>query len=408
MYSTTVTQTAIAEADPVGTNKAHEPAGPLSLQTLISANESPLVTATAEMDRPQSRDGFLDFYGLRENPFSDSVNPAYFYRTAGHEEACILQMLAVRHNISLGLVTGPSGSGKTLISQLILQQLDPQHHQAVLVLVTPGMSRTALLSEILSELGLPLPGGQFVPIHDLLHLLSDHIIELHGRGRKLVILIDECQFLSAENLHLLRTISNIEIPQRKLTTCLLFAEERFLKRLEHPSFESLRSRMYLRSELKPLTAGETGQYVKFRLLVAGRSEALFTESALTALHGVSEGIGRRINKLCMLALVDGYLQRHRFLDDPCIAAAAARFWGCGAAKAGGRDAVMTTRKSKTLLRLGRYNRPSLHDDARRLPASGSCSAEDRDAEAILLAAEPGRRSHGTVPVAHRGAVRHAW
>lgn len=267
---------------------------------------------------------FLRYYGLQEMPFSDAVNPRYFYKTDGHDEAFIRLMLAIRHDISLGLVTGPSGSGKTLLSQLILQNLDPARHEPALVLVTPDMSKTSLLRAILAELELAAPEGAFVPGQEMVSLLQNHVIDLHRQGRKLVVLVDECHFLSSDSLHMVRTISNMEIPERKLATVLLFGESRFLKRLENPSYESLRNRMYLRSELQPLDLNDATQYVKFRLMVAGRMDDLFDEGAFAALHEWSGGVCRRINKLGTLALLDGFLRRQPIVDASLVRAAAAR------------------------------------------------------------------------------------
>jgi general secretion pathway protein A len=276
--------------------------------------DAPEKAASAPLTIVGQAGDFVDFYSLADNPFSDAVNPAYFYKTDLHEETYMRMMLAVRHNISLGMVTGASGTGKTLISQMLLQNMDASFQVPAVILVSPGMSKTALLRAVLSELSLPIPEGPFVATQQLLTLLGDYIIQLHGRGKKLVLLIDECHFLSADSLHVLRTLSNIEVPDRKLVTCLLFAEDRFLKRLEHPSYESLRNRMYLRSELLPLNASECEQYIKYRLLVAGRPEPLFDADALAALHRYSGGICRRINKLCMLALIEGFLRRKQTLN----------------------------------------------------------------------------------------------
>jgi general secretion pathway protein A len=261
---------------------------------------------------------------LQENPFSDSANPRFFYRTEVHEEACIRMMLAVRHNVSLGLVTGRSGTGKTLVSQVILKELTPDRYVPALVLVSPAMSRTALLREILGELRVPAPEGPFVRTQELLRLLHERVIDEHGKGRKIVLLIDECHFLSAESLHIIRTISNIEVPDRKLTTCILFAEDRFLQRLEHPGFESLRTRMYLRGELTPLTGEPCAQYVKFRLLVAGGSDELFSVGALGAIHRHAGGICRRVNKIGMLALVETFLRGRSRITEETIETCAAK------------------------------------------------------------------------------------
>jgi general secretion pathway protein A len=266
---------------------------------------------------------FVTYYGLKENPFADSVHPAFFFRTESHAEAFRSMMLAVEFRASLGMITGHSGTGKTLVSQLLLQHFDDPKYCVVLVLVTPGLSKTGLLREILSELDLPLPVG--VPrVQDLVKQLSNHIIELHEQGQRLVIIVDECHLLSADCLHMVRTISNIETPQEKLTTCLLFGESRLLQRLDHPGYASLNNRIYLRSELQPLTPGEVEQYVKFRLMTAGRFDEIFTLPALAALHEMSGGICRNINKLAMLCLIAAADRRTGMVDETTVRSAARR------------------------------------------------------------------------------------
>ncbi len=299
---------------PAGGNPLDEPS---PLADLIGTPEpfesAPAVEPQASPPMP----GFLGFFGLRINPFSDSVNPEFFYKTDAHDEAFIRMSLAIENEISLGLVTGISGTGKTLISQLLLRNMDPAKYAAVLVLVSPNMSKTALLREILSELEIEIP-ADMISTQEMLKLLSHQIIDLYEKGRKLVILVDECHFLSAESLHLIRTISNIEIPEKKLSTTILFGEQRFMKRLEHPSYESIRNRMYLRSELPPLSAADCAQYVKFRLLVAGRDAELFDDNALSAIALDSGGICRRINKLCMLSLLEAYRLKQPIIGEPVI------------------------------------------------------------------------------------------
>jgi general secretion pathway protein A len=122
----------------------------------------------------------------------------------------------------------------------------------------------------------------------------------------------------------IRTISNIETPQEKLTTCLLFGESRLASRLEHPSYASLRNRIYMRSELQPLSAAEAAQYVNFRLMTAGRLDELFTEPALKAIHEHAGGICRSVNKLAMLSLIEGADRRSSVIDEAIVHAAAKR------------------------------------------------------------------------------------
>ncbi|HEY3901375.1 MAG TPA: AAA family ATPase [Chthoniobacter sp.] len=266
---------------------------------------------------------FMSFYGLKENPFADSVHPAFFFRTDGHAEAFRSMMLAVEFRASLGMVTGPSGTGKTLVSQLLLQQFEAPKYRVVLVLVTPGLSKTGLLREILSELDLALPVG--IPrVQDLVKQLGNHIIELHEQGQRLVIIVDECHLLSADCLHMIRTISNIETPQEKLVTCLLFGEARLSQRLDHPSYASLNNRIYLRCELRSLDLPEVAQYIKFRLLTAGRLDPLFSEPALAVIHELSCGICRNVSKLAMLSLIEAADHRAAMVDENLVRLASRR------------------------------------------------------------------------------------
>ena len=284
---------------------------------------SPIAPAPAPSATESEREfslvaDFLKFYGLRENPFADSIQPRFFYRTESHADAFRNMMLAVDFEASLGLVTGTSGAGKTLISQLLLDQLPSTRYCVALVLVTPGLSRSGLLQEILSELSVALPVGT-PRVQDLLRLLSNQIMNLHEHGKRLVLIFDECHFLSAECLHVIRTISNIETIDRKLTTSILIGESRLLQRLTHPSFESLRNRIYLRSELQCLKVEESAQYLKFRLMTAGRFANLFTEAALVALHEATGGNCRRLNKLAMLAIVTGAREGRHAIDESIVA-----------------------------------------------------------------------------------------
>ena len=312
-------------ADPGGPLAALSPL-PLSvdpLEELINAEPpAPAIPSVSVVPFVVPGD-FLSAYGLRENPFADCVHPAFFFRTEGHGEAFRSMMLAAEFKTSLGLVTGPSGTGKTLVSQMLLQHFEESKYRTILVLVTPGISKTGLLREILAELGLALPVG-IAHVQDLMRSLSNHIIELHEEGRRLVIIIDEAHLRSADCLHLVRTISNIEIPEQKLSTCLLFGESRLAQRLEHPTFASLQNRIYLRAALEPLTVAESGQYVKYRLMTAGRLHDLFTPTALETLHTWSKGIPRSLNKLAMLSLVEGALRGAATIDEAIIEAAAKR------------------------------------------------------------------------------------
>lgn len=244
----------------------------------------------------------LKHFRLSSHPFADSVNPSFFFRTEAHEEAFLAMKQCIDDNVALGLTTAISGTGKTLLTQVLLQELDPERCQSLLVLAYPGMTRTALLREISLELGLedvPSRGGA----HKLITCIQQHIIDLYLRGVRLVVIIDEVHFLKPDALHILRTLSNIEIPDQKLVTVLLFGEQSFLRKMKNPTYRSIFSRMFVRTEIRPLRYDEVVQYVKFRLLVSGGRPAIIGEDAMDELFERSKGIPREINRICHNALI---------------------------------------------------------------------------------------------------------
>ena len=288
------------------------------LEKLVASPERMSPARSFDILALEDEGDYKGFYGLYQNPFSDAVNPEFFYKTNAHDDALIRMKIAIRNDISLGLVTGGSGTGKTLISHILLSELSGLRFQPAVILVSPGMSKTALLREILTEVDLEAPRGSFVRAQHLLHILHQHIMELYARGRKLILIIDNCHFLSSDSLHLLRTLSNIEVPEHKLATCLLFAEERFVRRLAHPSYESLRNRIYLHSQLEPLNEHDTEQYLNFRLMKAGRIDPLFDKSAIKVIHGLSGGTCRRINKVALLSMIEGTMTRSTTISDELV------------------------------------------------------------------------------------------
>jgi general secretion pathway protein A len=242
-------------------------------------------------------------FGFRENPFLDNVNPQYFFRTQAHEDAYIKMKKCIEEHVAVGLTTALSGTGKTLLTQILLTELDPRRHEPVLVLAYPGMTKTGLLRDLATELQLgPLPPR--APLHMLMAPIQERIADLYQSGRKLVVIIDECHFLGVDALQMVRTLSNVELPERKLVTILLFGEDSFLDKMSRPQYASIFNRMFVRARLRPLDAAETEQYVKFRCLVSGGTPQIFRPDFHARCHGLSGGVPREVNRLCHGALFE--------------------------------------------------------------------------------------------------------
>ncbi len=259
----------------------------------------------------------IKFYKLNVNPFLDSVNPELFFRTPIHEDAYLKMKKCIEDDISIGITTAVSGTGKTLLTQILLSELDPRKYKPIIILVYPQISKTGLLKEILSELNVEnIP--QRATVHQLVMQIQNEIFELYKNGIKLIILIDEVHFLDGDSLHILRTLSNIEIPEKKLVTILLFGEESFLDKLNNPKYKAIFSRMFIRASLKPLNQNEVEQYIKFRCLMSGGSPNLFDRKTFPVIWKKSAGIPREINRICHNALIQAASDSILQIDESLI------------------------------------------------------------------------------------------
>jgi type II secretory pathway predicted ATPase ExeA len=276
--------------------------------------------AAAALDKESlSTLDLLHYFGCTENPFGDSENLRYFYKSKEHWDIYQKMKMSVEQNISLAMVCGQSGSGKTLITQLLLMNLDQSKYQTIVVLVSPGMTKSALLKEILLELELGHKLKNASQTYDMIRLLQDYVIGLYQQGKRLVIMIDEAHFLEASSLHILRTISNIELPEMKLVSILLFTEEIFLRRIKHESYNSLRNRMYVQEELLPFDLAEMKEYIRFRIRTAGGDpNALFEADTYPIIHIATSGLAREINNLCFNALTEAYLNKQKTITNKIL------------------------------------------------------------------------------------------
>ena len=105
---------------------------------------------------------------------------------------------------------------------------------------------------------------------------------------------------------------------------MLFAEDSFLKRLQHKSYQSLASRIACHVQLLPMDRDQTEQYVKFRLLVAGGKATIFTKEAFDLVFAHTHGVARLVSRLAATAMQEAYLDDVPVIDSERVKKALAR------------------------------------------------------------------------------------
>jgi len=104
-------------------------------------------------------------------------------------------------------------------------------------------------------------------------------------------------------LETVRLLSDFETPEAKLLHIILVGQPQLAKQLGCPQMSQLLQRIPMMNFLRPLEPREVTEYIDHRLRVAGYSgPQLFTTSALERIAELSNGVPRKINRICFNAL----------------------------------------------------------------------------------------------------------
>lgn len=257
----------------------------------------------------------LEFYGLTEPPFSNSVDIKYFFESEQHSQALIRLKYAVDTSKGLGVVVGGPGTGKTTLARRMLDELDEEKYEAaLLVVIHTSVTTDWLMKKIAMQIGIENPADSKI---EILSQLYTRLMEIYESGMKAVVLIDEVQMLqSREIMEEFRGILNMEGPEGKLISFVMFGlpELEDVLALDEP----LQQRVAVKYKLVGLDEDLTSNYIKHRLQVAGSEEEIFTTEAITAIHHYTKGVPRLVNTVCDNAVFEGSLIKQKPISKEVI------------------------------------------------------------------------------------------
>jgi general secretion pathway protein A len=253
---------------------------------------------------------FLDFYGLREQPFGVTPDPRFLYLSPAHREALASLYYGVEAERGFLALIAKPGLGKTTLLFHLLEKLR-RNARTVFLFQTQCNSRE-FMRFLLAELGVEGPDQDFVHLHEQFNKM---LLAESRAGRRFIVVIDEAQNLDASVLETVRLLSDFETPQAKLLQIILSGQPELAEKLASPRLAQLRQRVSLLNRLAPLSVEESGRYIQHRLRVAGYcGEPLFAAPALKAIAQFSAGIPRNINNCCFNALSLGFALGQKVVD----------------------------------------------------------------------------------------------
>lgn len=268
---------------------------------------------------------YTNFFGLSEKPFAITPDPRYLYLSERHAEALAHLLYGINEAGGFIQLTGEVGTGKTTIVRTLLSRVP--HHADVALILNPRITPVEFLLTICEELGLGLDEADRDSVKQMVDALNRRLLSAHAEGRRIVVIVDEAQNLSAEVLEQVRLLTNLETATQKLLQIILIGQPELRELLDRTDLRQLAQRITGRYHLKPLSREETQQYVRHRLRVAGASGDIFTQAALREVHRVSSGIPRVINVCCDRALLGAYTQEIRKVTPALVRRAAGEVYG---------------------------------------------------------------------------------
>lgn len=253
------------------------------------------------------------YWGLSEKPFLNTPDPRFLYHSIQHDEALSRLIYAVQERIGAVMLTGVFGCGKTVIAQVILNELSSQKYKTAYI-VNPRLDDVDILRMILHHLDIAEP-----PVRkaDVLNNLHDILLNNMRNGKETVVIIDEAHAIDNENIfEEIRLLLNFQLQDRFLLTLILLGQPELKQKIDKNM--QLEQRINIKCHLGSLNIEETRNYIIYRLTVAKRTEPIFTEKAVSSIFSYSGGIPRRINRLCDICLLAGFVKRVDKIDDDIV------------------------------------------------------------------------------------------
>ncbi len=336
---------------------------------------------------------YLDYFNLKEFPFSLVSDPRFLYLSSDHSRVKAYIEYAMQVQDSFLVCTGEIGTGKTTLVNDALAHDHP--HAKIARIQLNQHSSEEFLQQLALEFNITPYTLQRIEVLDK---LKQFLAQQFRSGNKVFLFVDDAHNVSANILEDIRYLSDMELQGSKLLSVILVGQPELNILINQPEMEHIAQRIRLRCHIKPLNPNETTTYINHRLKIAGsRQVSIFSPDCMPVIHQFTGGRMRLINTLCDYAMLHCCVEKVQHVTSLTIQKAANELkWEAYEKRFGESNDVTRFLLTPTA--------PAERNQAKIIIKQNSCVVDEIDLSKECLTI--GRQSDNDIPVDDFKVSRH--
>lgn len=256
---------------------------------------------------------FLSYFGMEFNPFDKDIDIKHAFET---NDLKIMnnRFNYLKENPSIALFTGNPGMGKTFSIRTFMKSLNPNLFKCVYLSMS-SLTVYEFYKQLAISLGI-IPEFKKV---DIFKQIQDTIIDLvNNKKIKVIICIDEAQYLKTDIINDLKILTNFEMDSKNYFTLILAGGPILNSILNRNVHEALKQRITISYNFCGINKDELKNYIDSRLSIAHGNSNIFAPEAIESIYNSCAGSIRVANNIITKCLIIASSKNINIIDNNIV------------------------------------------------------------------------------------------